>query len=329
MTNFIRQIIKKAGTSPKRIGFCDYTDDRLYNALKQILRLKIAEPCVIGKKKIIEDNLRKFRIRGKDVKVIEPSSDSNFEKFKEQYYALRKEKGISLDQAGEYIKKTNYFATMMLYNNLIDGIVTGLSSETKPFLPAFKIIKTRKDVNKVSSVFVMDFKKETLFFADCAVNINPTKEELAEIAILTSETVKKLGYEPRIAMLSFSTHGSAKHELIDKVREATDIAKSKKPDLIIDGEIQFDAAYVPSVFKKKCPDSSLKGEANTFIFPDLDSGNIAYKITERLGHAKAIGPVLQGLNRPVNDISRGASYEDLVDITALTVVQAQGLNLSD
>ena len=323
MTRFIKNILKKARENPKRIGFCDYTDNRLYEAVKRILRLRIAKPYIFGEEELIKEKLKKFRIRETYVNIIDPLKSPEFNRFREQYYSMRKEKGVTLEQAENYVKKPHYFAVMMLYNDLIDGVVTGLSSETKPFLPAFKIIKTRPGITKVSSVFIMDFKDKTLFFADCAVNINPTKEELAEIAVLTNETVSHLGFKPKVAMLSFSTHGSAKHELVDKVREATLIAGQKNPKMILDGEIQFDAAFVPSVFKKKCPTSSLKGEANTFIFPDLDSGNIAYKLVERLAHAKAIGPILQGLKKPINDISRGASYEDLVNITALTVVQAQ------
>ena len=327
MTGFIKRILYLAKRSPKRIAFADYEDDRLYNAIKRILNLGIAYPVIVGNSRIIREKLSAFKIKEEKVSIIDPNKDSRLESFRDEYYALRKHKGITLEQALEFVKQPHYFAIMLLYKDLVDGVVSGLSSKTKPFRPAFKVIKTREGVNRVSSVFIMDFKDKTLFFADCAVNIDPTPEELAEIAILTGKTIKEFGFEPRIALLSFSTRSSAQHELVDKVKKATLIAKKINDEeglnFLIDGELQFDAAFVPDVYILKCPDSPLKGRANTFIFPDLDAGNIGYKLVERLAKAKAIGPILQGLKKPVNDISRGASYEDLVNITAITVIQAQ------
>ncbi len=329
MTNFMNLMRKKASSKLRKICFSDFTDDRLYKAIRILLREKIAVPVIVGTEKIIYNKLRKFKIPKNRV-IIFDTNEKIAEKFAKQYIKLRaKKEKLNLKESLSIVKKENYFAVMLLYNNLVDGVVTGLSSQTKPFLPAFKIIGTKKGVNRVSSVFVMDFKDKILFFSDCAVNINPSSRELSEIAVLTAKSVLNFGFKPKIAMLSFSTYGSAKHELVDKVREATKLARSRisrnpklRSKVIIDGEIQFDAAFVPNVYKKKCPTSPLKGRANTFIFPDLDAGNIGYKLTERLGHAKAIGPLLQGLKKPVNDISRGASYKDLVDITALTSVQA-------
>ncbi len=327
MTGFIKRILYLARRSPKRIAFADYEDDRLYNAIKRILNLGIAYPVIVGNSRIIREKLSAFKIKEEKVSIIDPNKDSRLESFRDEYYALRKHKGITLEQALEFVKQPHYFAIMLLYKDLVDGVVSGLSSKTKPFRPAFKVIKTREGVNRVSSVFIMDFKDKTLFFADCAVNIDPTPEELAEIAILTGKTIREFGFEPRIALLSFSTRSSAQHELVDKVKKATLIAKKindeENLNFLIDGELQFDAAFVPEVYILKCPDSPLKGRANTFIFPDLDAGNIGYKLVERLAKAKAIGPILQGLKKPVNDISRGASYEDLVNITAITVIQAQ------
>ncbi len=327
MTGFIKRVLYLARRSPKRIAFADYEDDRLYNAIKRILNLGIAYPVIVGNSRIIKEKLSAFKIKEEKVSIIDPNKDSRLESFRDEYYALRKHKGITLEQALEFVKQPHYFAIMLLYKDLVDGVVSGLSSKTKPFRPAFKVIKTREGVNRVSSVFIMDFKDKTLFFADCAVNIDPTPEELAEIAILTGKTIKEFGFEPRIALLSFSTRSSAQHELVDKVKKATLIAKKindeENLNFLIDGELQFDAAFVPDVYILKCPDSPLKGRANTFIFPDLDAGNIGYKLVERLAKAKAIGPILQGLKKPVNDISRGASYEDLVNITAITVIQAQ------
>ncbi len=329
MTNFMKVMKKKASSRLRRICFADYTDNRLYKAIKVLLKEKTITPVVVGEEKVILKKLREFKIPKNRV-VLFDTNNSLTEKFAKQYIKLRaKKEKLSFEQSLSTIKKENYFAVMLLYNNLVDGVVTGLSSQTKPFLPAFKIIGTAKGVNRVSSVFIMDFKDKTLFFSDCAVNINPSSKELSEIAFLTAESVLNFGFKPRIAMLSFSTCGSAKHEMVDKVREATKMARLRilkdsrlKSKVLIDGEIQFDAAFVPDVYKKKCSSSPLKGRANTFVFPDLNAGNIGYKLTERLGHAKAIGPILQGLKKPVNDISRGASYKDLVDIAVLTSVQA-------
>ena len=329
MTNFMKVMKKKASSRLRRICFADYTDNRLYKAIKVLLKEKTITPVVVGEEKVILKKLREFKIPKSRV-VLFDTNNSLTEKFAKQYIKLRaKKEKLSFEQSLSTIKKENYFAVMLLYNNLVDGVVTGLSSQTKPFLPAFKIIGTEKGVNRVSSVFIMDFKDKTLFFSDCAVNINPSSKELSEIALLTAESVLNFGFKPRIAMLSFSTCGSAKHEMVDKVREATKMARLRilkdsrlKSKVLIDGEIQFDAAFVPDVYKKKCSSSPLKGRANTFVFPDLNAGNIGYKLTERLGHAKAIGPILQGLKKPVNDISRGASYKDLVDIALLTSVQA-------
>ena len=326
MSKFIENIIKKARTKKARIGFSDYTDNRLYEAIKTTLMKKIATPVIVGEVKEIKYKLRKFRIPEEKVKIFSNNNKELIDKFAKQYVKIRtKKEKLKIEEAKKIVAKENYFTVMLLYNNLIDGVVTGLSSQTKPFLPAFKIIGTEKNIKRVSSFFAMDFKDKTLFFADCAVNINPSSRELAEIATLTAKSVKTLGFKPRVAMLSFSTYGSAKHELVDKVREAAKIAKRKNKDksIIIDGEVQFDAAFIPGVYKKKCPNSPLKGKANTFIFPDLDAGNIGYKLTERLAGAKAIGPILQGLKKPVNDISRGASSDDLALITAMTSLQVK------
>ncbi len=329
MTDFMKVMRKKASSRLRKICFADYTDNKLYEAIKVILKENIITPVVVGEEKVILKRLREFKIPKSRV-VIFDTNNILAEKFAKQYIKIRSRKEkLSFKDALFIVKKENYFAVMLLFNNLVDGVVTGLSSQTKPFLPAFKIIGTKRGSNRVSSVFIMDFKDKTLFFSDCAVNINPSSKELSEIAVLTAESVLNFEIKPRIAMLSFSTCGSAKHEMVNKVREATKLARSRilksprlKSKVLIDGEVQFDAAFVPDVYKKKCPSSSLKGRANTFIFPDLNAGNIGYKLTERLGHAKAIGPLLQGLKKPVNDISRGASYKDLVDIAVLTSVQA-------
>jgi phosphate acetyltransferase len=201
-------------------------------------------------------------------------------------------------------------------------MVSGLNSETKPFIPAFEIIKMQEGLSRVSSVFIMAWPDgRVLFYADCSVNIAPDAATLAEIGRATAQSARAFGHEPRVAFLSFSTRDSAKDVSIDRVKEAVALVRKAEPALRVDGEIQFDAAYVPAVARKKCPDSLLGGEANVFIFPDLNAGNIAYKITERLAGAAAFGPILQGLRRPVNDVSRGCSVQDFADIAAITALQ--------
>ena len=245
-----------------------------------------------------------------------------FEKYVENFMELRKHKGCTRDQAVECMSQPHYFGAMMVREGLAHGMVSGLRSETKPFLPAFQVVKMRKGFSRASSVFVMCWPDRTFFYADCSVNIDPDSQTLAGIAVATAQTVKAFGLEPRVAFLSFSTRGSAEHARVDKVTEALRLAREQAPDIAMDGEMQFDAALLPSVAERKYPGSEVAGQANVFIFPDLDAGNIAYKITERLGGAAAVGPILQGLNKPVNDVSRGCSVQDLVDVGVITGVQA-------
>ena len=234
-----------------------------------------------------------------------------------------KNKGISKKQAAEIVKDMNYFGTMMVYMELADGMVTGTTFPTDDSIrPALQIIKTEEKFHKVSGIFFMVLEKRLLLFADAAITINPNSHDLVDIAVDTAETAKKFGIKPRVAMLSFSTKGSADHPLVDKVQEAVRMLKYERPDIIVDGDLQVDAALVPKVAKKKCPKSPIQGDANILIFPDLQSANIAYKLVERLAKAKAIGPLLQGLKKPVNDLSRGCSYQDIVNVTAFTVCES-------
>jgi phosphate acetyltransferase len=256
--------------------------------------------------------------------VRDPARDAAREALAATYLELRRHKGMTPERARERAALPHYFAALLVDAGEADGFVSGLDSETKPFIPAFEIIRMREGFQRVSSVFVMDWPERTLFYADCSVNIAPDAATLAEIGRATAGTVRTFGHAPRVAFLSFSTRGSAEHTNVDLVREAARLARAAEPDLLLDGELQFDAAFVPAVARKKCPDSPLAGEANVFIFPDLDAGNIAYKITERLGGAAAIGPILQGLRKPVNDVSRGASVQDLADVGAITALQAMG-----
>jgi phosphate acetyltransferase len=218
----------------------------------------------------------------------------------------------------------HYFGAMMVHAGEAAGLVSGLNSETKPFVPAFEVVKLRPGFTRASSVFIMTWPERVLFYADCSVNIAPDAATLAEIGRATAATARAFGFVPKVAFLSFSTRGSAEHESIDRVRQAVALARAAEPALDVDGEMQFDAAFVPAVAKKKCPDSTLCGEANVLIFPDINAGNIAYKITERLAGASAIGPIMQGLNKPMNDVSRGCSVQDLADVAVITAAQALG-----
>jgi phosphate acetyltransferase len=245
---------------------------------------------------------------------------------------LRKKKGLKKEEAMKLIENPLYLSTVMIKNGDADGEVAGAANATGDVLrPAFQYVKTKPGISVVSGAFLMFLKDKEfgqnglMVFADCAVHPNPTAQELAEIAIATAETTKAIAQmEPRIAMLSFSTKGSAKHEMVDKVQEATELAKQKQPGLKIDGELQADAAIVDAIGKKKAPGSEIAGNANVLVFPSLETGNIAYKLVQRLAHAQAVGPILQGMAAPINDLSRGCSVSDIVNLVAITANQAAG-----
>jgi phosphate acetyltransferase len=257
------------------------------------------------------------------IDVVTPSTHPHQSALAQIYFEKRKHKGITPEQAQAKSLLPHYFGALLVQAGHASGMVSGLNSETKPFLPAFEIIGLSEGMTRASSVFIMDWPDQTLFYADCSVNIAPDPATLAAIAMATAGSASKFGFEPRVAFLSFSTRDSAKHELVDRMKEAAAIARSNAPDLILDGEIQFDAAFVPEVAARKAPGSPFAtAAANVFIFPDLNAGNIAYKITERLGGARAIGPLLQGLRRPINDVSRGCSVDDLVDVATMTAALA-------
>ncbi len=296
-----------------RIVYPEGHDQRAVDAARQLSRESLGVPIVLGSHPI------------DGVETHDPAQYPERERLASVCLELRKHKGMTEKQASEVVLRPHYLAALMVREGLADGMVSGLHSETKPFLPAFQIIKMRKGVSKASSVFIMCWPDKTYFYADCSVNIDPDSETLASIALATADTVRALGHKPKVAFLSFSTRGSADHPRVDKVTAALALARQADPDLAIDGEMQFDAAILPSVAERKCPGSPVGGQANVFIFPDLDAGNIAYKITERLGGASAVGPILQGLNKPVNDVSRGCSVQDLVDVSVITGVQALAL----
>lgn len=325
MHNFLRKVHSIARKNPRKIVFPEGTEERILKATEEILEKKIAIPILVGNPKTIKNNAKKLKLKidFSKVEIYDNKRSKLLKEFTDTFYELRKHKGISKKQAAEIVKDMNYFGTMMVYMELADGMVTGTTFPTDDSIrPALQIIKTEEKFHKVSGIFFMVLEKRLLLFADAAITINPNSHDLVDIAVDTAETAKKFGIKPRVAMLSFSTKGSADHPLVDKVQEAVRMLKYERPDIIVDGDLQVDAALVPKVAKKKCPKSPIQGDANILIFPDLESANIAYKLVERLAKAKAIGPLLQGLKKPVNDLSRGCSYKDIVNVTAFTVCES-------
>jgi len=257
--------------------------------------------------------------------VIDPRTSELGEQFAHQYAELRKHKGVTLEQAREIIRDVSYFGTMLVHNDIVDGMVSGAAHTTAHTVrPAFEIIKTKPGVSTVSSIFLMCLADRVLAYGDCAIVPDPTAEQLADIAISSAHTAAQFGIDPRVAMLSYSTGDSGSGAGVDKVREATELVRRRSPELLVEGPIQYDAAVDPTVAAAKMPGSEVAGRATVLIFPDLNTGNNTYKAVQRSADAIAIGPVLQGLNKPVNDLSRGALVEDIVNTVAITAIQAQG-----
>lgn len=329
MQKFLKKIESIARKDPKKIVFPEGSDERILKATEKILKLKIAHPTLLGNPSYIKTKAKKLglKIDWDKVEVIDHKKSPLLKEFAKDLYELRKEKGLKKATAAKLIKDVNYFGTMMVHKNLVHGMINGTTVPTeKAIRPALQIIGTKRKFFKVSGVFFMGLEDRVLLFADSAITVDPNSHDLANIAIDTAETAQMFGIKPRIAMLSFSTKGSAKHPKADKVKEATALLKYRKPKLVVDGELQVDAAIVPEAAKRKCPNSPIKGDANILIFPNLESANIAYKLVERLAKAKAIGPLLQGLNKPINDLSRGCDYKDIVNVTAFTVVECQNIS---
>ncbi len=307
-----------------RVLYADGGEESVLKAASVLRDEGLAIPVVMSDPDELTKMAKKLNLDLKGIEIHNPKEDKNFDQYVNEYCQLRKHKGMLEKEAKELMGKPHFFGAMMVHMGAADGMVSGLSGETKPFIPAFQIVGLREGFKRASSVFVLEWPERLLFFADCSVNINPDAKGLAEIAYATVETVRWLGVEPRVAFLSFSSHGSAKDASLDKIKEATAIAKKEMPHAVIDGEIQFDAALLPDVARIKTQESPLRDQgANVFIFPDLNSGNIAYKVSERLGRARATGPMLQGLNKPINDVSRGCSVEDLANAGVLTAALAK------
>ena len=329
----LERLKAKALANPRKIVLPEGEEPRTVKAASIITKEKLAHVTLVGNRAKIEAVAKEQGVDVSAVPSIDPETSPKFEEYAQAYTEARKAKGMTIEEARKIMKDTVFYGTMMVHKGEADGLVSGaLHSTGDTIRPALQFIKTKPGISLVSSVFIMIVPDceygdaGTFIFADCAVVPNPTDKEMAEIAIASAETGRILtGIEPKVAMLSFSTYGSAKHELVDKVKRAVAIAKAQAPHLLIDGEMQADAAIIPKVGKSKAPGSPIAGQANVLIFPDLQSGNIAYKLVERLAKAQAIGPFLQGLNKPVNDLSRGCSVEDIVNVTMITSLQAGGL----
>ena len=330
MTKFANDIINKAKQGFKTIVLPEGEDERVVEAAITIVKDKIAKVILLGDEKNIKAKFEEKGVGFDGVEIINPKTSAKLNEYAEIFYELRKEKGVSREEALLKAQDANYFGTLMMKAGDADGMVSGAVHSTADTVrPALQIIKSaRKDMG-VSSFFFMNKNDETYIFADCAIAPNPNEQELANIAMQAAQTAVQFGIKPDIAMLSYSTYGSAKGDMVEKVQNATKIAKEmalsdefKDLGINLDGELQADAALVDKVAKLKAPGSSVAGHAKVFIFPDLNAGNIGYKLVQRLGGYEAYGPVLQGLKAPINDLSRGCSAEDIVFTVALTAVQA-------
>jgi len=329
--SLIDHVKTKARSDIKRIVLPEGDEPRTVKAARILKDESLCEPVLLGNREAIEKVASENGVDLTGIETIDPVGADKLQAYADLFYDLRKAKGVTPEQALETVKDVMYYGIMMVKTGDADGLVSGAVHSTGDMLrPALQIIKTAPGIKCVSSSFLMDSPDKSfgqdglLVYADCVVMPCPTAEELAHIAISAANTAKKLCgiEEPKVAMLSFSTKGSAKHELVSKVQQAVDIAHELAPDLCLDGEMQFDAALIPEIGESKAPGSKVAGHANVFVFPDLQAGNIGYKITQRLGKCEAVA-VLQGLDKPCNDLSRGCSVEDIVTTVTLTAVQAQ------
>jgi len=321
---FLQNILEKASKKRKTIILPESSDERVLKAAEVLTKNNIVSVITLGDEDKIKSDAEKINVDISGVKIIDQTKSEMLNDFKDIYYNLRKKKGISIEEAAETIKRDLFFAAMMVREGMADGSVAGSLASTADVMRAgIQCIGMPEGISIVSSFFLMVKPEKIYAFADCAVVPNPDANQLADIAISTADNFKKLtDEEAYVAMLSFSTKGSAKHEHPDKVIEATNIVKLKRPDLNVDGELQFDAAVVESIGLKKSPGSIVAGKANVLIFPDLDAGNIGYKIAQRWGKAEAVGPMVQGLKRPFFDLSRGCSVDDIINTAAICALMS-------
>ncbi|WP_243224526.1 phosphate acetyltransferase [Microbacterium sp. CIAB417] len=318
-------LIERARSDRKRIVLPEGDDDRILRAAATLLARDVADLTILGDESAIRARAVELGVDIAEAQIISPTDPEHVERFAAEYARLRAHKGVTVAQAADTVTDVSYFGTMMVHLGLADGMVSGAAHTTAHTIrPSFEIIKTRPGVDVVSSVFLMALADRVLVYGDCAVIPDPTSVQLADIAISSAQTARQFGIDPRVAMLSYSTGESGSGADVDKVREATALVRERAPELLVEGSIQYDAAADAAVAKAKLPESAVAGRATVFVFPDLNTGNNTYKAVQRSAGAVAIGPVLQGLNKPINDLSRGALVEDIVNTVAITAIQAQG-----
>ncbi|CPW74318.1 phosphate acetyltransferase [Mycobacteroides abscessus] len=321
---FEYQLLDRARDNRKRIVLPEGDDDRILKAAGRLLQRQVADLTILGEEAEIRSRAAELGVDISNALVVSPKTSDLAEKFADQYFELRKHKGMTPDRAREIMRNVSYFGTMLVYNDIVDGMVSGAAHTTAHTIrPAFEVIRTTSGVSTVSSIFLMCLADRVLAYGDCAIVPDPTSEQLADIAISSAQTAAQFGIDPRVAMLSYSTGSSGSGADVEKVRIATELVRSRQPELLVEGPIQYDAAVEPSVAATKMPDSPVAGRATVLIFPDLNTGNNTYKAVQRSAGAIAIGPVLQGLRKPINDLSRGALVEDIVNTVAITAIQAQ------
>ncbi|WP_204804396.1 phosphate acetyltransferase [Mycobacterium riyadhense] len=324
---FTRRLQEQARSDRKHIVLPEGDDDRILKSAGRLLQRSVADLTILGEAAQVRLRAAELGVNLDEAKVIDPRTSDLHHEFASQYAELRKTKGITVEQAREIMNDATYFGTMLVYNGMVDGMVSGAAHTTAHTVrPALEIIRTVPDVSTVSSIFLMCLPDRVLAYGDCAIVPNPTPEQLADIAICSARTAARFGIEPRVAMLSYSTGDSGKGADVDKVRAATELVRGRDPELLVEGPIQYDAAVEPSVAATKLRDSPVAGRATVLIFPDLNTGNNTYKAVQRSAGAIAIGPVLQGLRKPVNDLSRGALVEDIVNTVAITAIQARDVH---
>ncbi|MET3699069.1 phosphotransacetylase [Bacillus oleivorans] len=322
MSELFTQLEAKIKGKGLRIVFPEGTDERILSAASRLAANRIVTPILLGEKQAIETKAKEIGALVDGIEILNPLDYGEIEKLVAAFVERRRGK-VDENGAKKLLQDVNYFGTMLVYLKKADGLVSGAAHSTADTVrPALQIIKTKEGIRKTSGAFVMVRGEEKYVFADCAITISPDAQDLAEIAIESAKTARMFDIDPKVALLSFSTKGSAKSEETEKVVEAVQIAKQMDPSLRLDGEFQFDAAFVPEVAKKKAPDSIIQGDGNVFVFPSLEAGNIGYKIAQRLGNFEAVGPILQGLNAPVNDLSRGCNEEDVYKLALITAAQS-------